>query len=1546
MTRAPWKDLLGVPYVERGRDPAIGLDCLGLVMEFYRRAGVAFPDLDTPPKDAGRPSALEGGVQALGWEALPPGRAQDGDLAVYADHVGVIVDGGVLHVWRSGQVGVSPQAGVRFVARPPHCEDITCTLVRNPLAAPHEREVRRIPWRPGLTVRDVIPIPWKREGLTPRIMATAEGRRLELDEPVQGQMVLAVLPAGDFGVSLLVGFILSALSFVVNLLLAPSAPKGRGEREAGSPTFDLTGVRNTALTGIPIPVVYGEHVVGGNVISIFFTVDEIGRQVLNMLIALCHGPIESVGGITADVDDLSGAQIPDSIKLNGTPAHEYVGTRISIRLGGEEQLPVPGFNDVTVDVPYDKTLVVGDPFTHTSDDIEAFEGVINFPLGLFDAQQNGSLNPRSVFFTLRYRVSGSTGAYTTQALVFTATRRAPFSRSFRVDGLVKAKYEIQIERTSPIWPETQTDRESKSVLVAVNEITYDSLAYPGIALLGLRAVSTDQLAGTPPTVTSIVRGRKVWNWDTISTTNPQFNEVWTRSPPLVAMDMLLHPIYGLARGGLLTLDNIDLAAFNSWRLHAATLVDDGRGGTVPRAEVDMVWDTAEDGWDAVQSIAQSAWANLLLIGRKITVVLEQTSSPKALFGMGNASEFALKYTDRSLRPNIVQAQFPNRETDYSSDVAQRPTDAIFQGQAPVVENLALVGVVRAAQAYRMAQFRLNWAEKRGKTGTLKCGIEAIHVLPGDVVRLAHDATKWGASGRTNSAPSTTTITLDRDVTLATGDKIVVRTDRTGVDVFQERTTTTTGLVAAGDPITVSAAWDASDSPARGDPYSIGAPASFTREYQITEVRTNPDLSRELTVLEYDATVYSDDPGPIEEFTEDFPDPQSIPPPVISVRAEEVAIRQADGTLSTSLDVHIERDERAKEVDVYWRPHVDGAEGADDWRYAGRTAGDRLLLNGVGGEGDIIQVAAVPVSARGARADPRGAPTKTVRVGGLTGRPDDPAAAGSRVYQVDSDVVLTLPAPSSADVKEYEIRAGSKWGGSHLVTRMPAGETTFKTRIDQAYKLQVRARTRQGIYSPLGITILLDGFLPADKTTIDSQDEQAGWVGTKVNTQVTGGQLQLSGANLTGTYVTPMLTSATLERHLILVYVDGRLADTAMTWDEAAFSWDDPAYFGMTWDTAFLTGFELQSPASYTWDAAGFTWDSPMASMLTWDGPTDIVGGLSPKIEVRISTDGGGSFGAYEEYSPREVVCNAVEVRLTLNRPSTVYDPRALSLRTVLASASTFVQLRPDSSLDNVVQPTTAAVVPLTIKAQTSQSADLLRFQNSAGGNLIRFSSLGQFINGTEDINASSKKILNVLNPTLAQDAATKDYVDTQITSETGKIVSEQTFAWHRDQEPGALWNSHLSAPVLLVDSTTNILYRELAATGITDIGFRTFKIPVWYIEAAVGRRFSIRLGWYIPANSPGSSQAFAVEIIWQSFKRAVDAFGSPASSTHAVTVSSGLTVNQSQETTINVTSGSAVPAGDTHLVAYVRRLGDDAADTYGFEIRLHTLEILSGVDIP
>ena len=110
------RELVGVPYVHAGRDPAAGLDCLGLVCVFYKRFGISVPDGDGAPyerdwfrRDPGR---YLRGILQHGYPVDPADlRALDFvyfSMAGAVTHAGVMVDTSrFIHVLEQRSVCVS-----------------------------------------------------------------------------------------------------------------------------------------------------------------------------------------------------------------------------------------------------------------------------------------------------------------------------------------------------------------------------------------------------------------------------------------------------------------------------------------------------------------------------------------------------------------------------------------------------------------------------------------------------------------------------------------------------------------------------------------------------------------------------------------------------------------------------------------------------------------------------------------------------------------------------------------------------------------------------------------------------------------------------------------------------------------------------------------------------------------------------------------------------------------------------------------------------------------------------------------------------------------------------------------------------------------------------------------------------------------------------------------------------------------------------------------------------------------------------------------------
>lgn len=64
-------DLIGTPFVNRGRDAERGLDCYGLVKEVYKRYGHEVPEYDTDYNDMAKINGLiTGNTQGYPWKKI------------------------------------------------------------------------------------------------------------------------------------------------------------------------------------------------------------------------------------------------------------------------------------------------------------------------------------------------------------------------------------------------------------------------------------------------------------------------------------------------------------------------------------------------------------------------------------------------------------------------------------------------------------------------------------------------------------------------------------------------------------------------------------------------------------------------------------------------------------------------------------------------------------------------------------------------------------------------------------------------------------------------------------------------------------------------------------------------------------------------------------------------------------------------------------------------------------------------------------------------------------------------------------------------------------------------------------------------------------------------------------------------------------------------------------------------------------------------------------------------------------------------------------
>lgn len=1114
-----------------------------------------------------------------------------------------------------------------------------------------------------------------------------------------------------------------AIGKVTNFLIgAPEDESIPMYSSAGdSIVYGWDGIKNTSRNGQVIPVVYGEHKVGGQIIRMFNRSPGSNQSELSMLIALSEGEINSIAGLagstftvtiaspgvisltghglsigdsfyvtttgalptnldadtlyyvitagyganafqfagddgvaintagsqsgvhTLHKDILESSNIPSDIKISNNAASGYDGVKVYTRPGTNTQPKIEAFRDITSNYVKNLSLPYNTPVSfNTAGAIKAYELNILFNEGSFVRFQR--LNTRSraieVVFSIRHKKSG--GSWSTP-VTFTVTVffYGQFTRTYRKEGLTLGNYEIEITRTTrdDAWLDTNmgygTDWKGNTIrgthysatkLYDENEVAYDDLVYPNVALLGIKAMATDQLSGGTPIITSKMKGKKVdvWNEDTPAT----FTNQWTDNPAWCLLDLLLNSLYGL--GEYIVVDDIDLQSFQDWADFCDGLVKDGTAGEVftvtiaspgvvsltdhglsvgdaflaettgalptgmvidtlyyvitagfganafqfsataggaaintsgsqsgthtlfkthKRCLLDMVFDGTKKAWDAANEICATARAVLIKTGKTIKVKTEQTGSPVQMFTMGNIikDSFKIHYLSLKDRPNFMELQFLNRDNDYEQDMVAIEDPAAFAvGEDFRKETASLYGMTRPAQAYREATFRLNVQRYLKKIIDFEVGIDGIACEVGDIINFQHDVPQWGFGGRVVSA-MTSTVTLDKEVTIATGTyKIRVHLD----DDTEEEKTVTDG---AGTYTTLNISGSWTKIPKQHDVFAFGKENILVKPHRITEIVSVNDLTRKISALEYNASIYDDDFGDIESpaYT-DLPDPSKFPDDVTDLTLTEGLMTNQDGSYKHTIEVSFTLPQTNFTQANIWLKVV----GLDYWQFMGSTkSGHFAILNNLGID-MTYEVAVASVSIYNTHKTADSAPSDTITINGQAVRPDD--VSNLNLVRVGDSIYLTWDEVTNEDLSGYEIRVGASWGtGLLIATNITENRFSTTNFAPGLQTFMVKAINEARLYS-LNASLYIVTVDPRinDNVVLTRNEEDEGYPGTKTDMTVNGdGDLELDAGELTGSYITPSIDIGDKLDSRVHLDFEAYQIDKVLIWSAATYAWN-------------------------------------------------------------------------------------------------------------------------------------------------------------------------------------------------------------------------------------------------------------------------------------------------------------------------------------------------------------------------------------------------------
>ena len=800
-----------------------------------------------------------------------------------------------------------------------------------------------VPWRMGGTFLDYAPPAF---GSSPLLSIICNGRRVDPGgRPSPGdQLSFVVMPAEgiSIGASMLISAIISAgLGFISFMLMArPQSPDGGG---TSSSTYSFSGIGNTITPGTPIPVGYGKHLVGGQIIGQFRreAEDGSGDSQLWTLLSLGHGPYESIAGLTVDTDWTDAGDI-EGLTINGNEASLFDEAYVAVRMGKMTQTTIPDFGVLTVNQNVGVELKQYEAATITTTGVaKKIELNIELPQGQYDIHAHGHRRPYPIDLRYRYRPTGGAWSNWTTKVIDRGYYPKGFTTTISFDLPEENTAEIEVERLK----ENPEDYKGSNTHVgitnwdSVNLITYDSHSYPGMALLALKVKASGQISDPNVTILSECEQRKVGIWDGVMQEFPTFFNRYSQNPAWAALDLLIDTTYGL--GNFITASkHVDLASFEAWADYCDELVDDGRGGTEVRHRFDGRFDTQASAWESFLKICRVGRGIPIKVGGKIRMKINEARDAIQVIGMGNITEGSFKKQWLSLndRFNMIHCEFRDEELNWEKDTATVEDEDLWENDSTVLERSEeFFGITRRTEVMREGAFAIKCNRLLREIIEFEMGVEGLAAEAGDIIYFAHDVqAERGISGRISETCALGHVKLDRECFFYSGLTYKVIVQDADDDTIEERTIDmSAGIYEAGDQLDVSV--DFSFIPSKYDSFVLYQTASAIQEYMIAEVTQSDTLTRKLKCLKYDEDVYDLSAGVTPDGVPEATDIDNVPPrirddstgdvnagttvvptEVIDVTIKRLFISGANRTLELGISLEVDPDSNAQSHTVFVR----------------------------------------------------------------------------------------------------------------------------------------------------------------------------------------------------------------------------------------------------------------------------------------------------------------------------------------------------------------------------------------------------------------------------------------------------------------------------------------------------------------------------------------------------------------------------------------------------------------------------------------------------
>ncbi len=482
-----------------------------------------------------------------------------------------------------------------------------------------------------------------------------------------------------------------------------------------------------------------------------------------------------------------------SVKLDGTQVMaddgtmNYPGVKWQFRSGELNQERMTGITESSNEIAVGQLLLTTAPYVHTISNpmLDAVRLRFSWPQ-LQRQDQAGNIDGVRIEYAVD--VSTDNGPFQ-QVLASEVNRKnvTKYERSHRIELPAGSRWTIRARR---ITPEANSSLTQDGMYVeALSEVVDSDQEYP-LTAVSCVEYDAEQFGGDIAKIAVLMRGRIVrvpanYNAETrtyatsgAGTTNGvwdgTFKEAYTNNPAWVFYDLVLHPYYGLG-------DRIDASMINRWSLYRIgqycdQLVPDGMGGQEPRFTCNLYLQKQAEAWAVIQDLAAIFHGLAFWDGSQITVNADLPQDPVYNYTLSQIlDDGAVKYTGSKLRERHSQAMVSFDDPARGYDTDKEPVfdeDAIAEYGVREI-SVEAVGCTSRGQAQRAGQWALMTEQLQLRGATFRVGLDGYIPKPGKVITLSDPMLAGRANGGRIAAVNGRVVTVDRDVEVPTGARLLV-----------------------------------------------------------------------------------------------------------------------------------------------------------------------------------------------------------------------------------------------------------------------------------------------------------------------------------------------------------------------------------------------------------------------------------------------------------------------------------------------------------------------------------------------------------------------------------------------------------------------------------------------------------------------------------------------------------------------------------------------------------------------------------------------------